>query len=147
MIELRKLIEENFSECLDLKVAANQQTFVAPNVLSLAEAWLYYDSAYPFAIYSDGIMVGFVLITFDKDVNKYWICRFMIDEKHQNKGYGKLALKEVIDYIVNTFKATELFLSFEPENLCAKRLYESSGFEDTGEINEGELVMRLVVSA
>jgi ribosomal protein S18 acetylase RimI-like enzyme len=41
--------------------------------------------------------------------------------------------------------STEIRLSFEPNNIVAERLYASLGFERTGEIEEGEVVMRLRV--
>lgn len=145
MVELKKITEKNYSECLKLKVAEDQKEFVAPNVYSLAQAWVYYDSAYPFAIYEDDIMVGFVMMGHDKDDDTYDIWRFMIDEKYQNKGYGKSALKLAIKYLIETFKVKEILLSFEPENHCAKKLYKSFGFEETGEINRNEVVMKLTL--
>jgi hypothetical protein len=36
-------------------------------------------------------------------------------------------------------------LSFVPENTGAEKLYKSVGFERTGELNEGEVVMRYVI--
>lgn len=142
MIQLKLITEENFEECVGLKVADCQQTFVAPNVRSLAEAWLYPHLVYPFAIYADDSMVGFVMM--GNDEGKYWICRFMIDEKYQNKGYGKDALKLSIQYLIETHKVNEIYLSFEPENDGANQLYRLAGFRETGEVLEGEIVMKLV---
>lgn len=143
MIMFKKITEENFEECVGLNVAEDQQTFVAPNVRSLAEAWLYPDDVYPFAIYADDDMVGFVMM--GNDEGRYFICRFMIDAKYQNRGYGKSALKLTIDYMVQTLGVKEIYLSFEPENQKAYNLYQSAGFAETGELIEGETVMKLVV--
>jgi diamine N-acetyltransferase len=38
-------------------------------------------------------------------------------------------------------------LSVHPDNAVARRLYGSVGFRETGEIEDGELVMRLAVRA
>lgn len=37
----------------------------------------------------------------------YTLWKLMIDEKYQNKGYGKKALRLGIDYLVNHFKVKE----------------------------------------
>jgi RimJ/RimL family protein N-acetyltransferase len=37
----------------------------------------------------------------------------------------------------------EIFLCVVPENTSAQKLYSGLGFERTGEIHEGEIVMRL----
>ena len=63
------------------------------------------------------------------------IWRFMIDKNHQKKGFGKEALRLVLEYI-STFpcgKAKYCWLSYEPENKAAKALYSSFGFEERPE--------------
>lgn len=52
MVELREITKDNYEECLKLTVADNQKNFVSSTVLSLAQAWVYYDTAFPFAIYA-----------------------------------------------------------------------------------------------
>ncbi len=79
-------------ECLNLNVSEAQNAFVASNMFSLAQAWVYYETAYPFAIYSDDIMVGFIMLGYYEKKSIYNIWRFMIDEKYQRKGYGKATL-------------------------------------------------------
>ena len=62
MVELRKITEENFEECLNLNIAENQKEFVSSNAHSLAQAWIYYDTAFPFAVYANNTMVGFIML-------------------------------------------------------------------------------------
>ena len=145
MIELRKINKDNCSECLDLKVSDEQKKYVASNVYSLAQAWVFYDMSYPFAIYSDDAMVGFVMMGYDAEKDLYDIWRFMIDERYQNKGYGKAALKLSIEYLIAEFDIKEIFLSFEPANAVAEKLYGSAGFIRTGEMEDGEIIMKLIV--
>lgn len=52
MVELREITKENYEECLRLKLAEGQKDFVSSTVHSLAQAWVYYDTAFPFAIYT-----------------------------------------------------------------------------------------------
>ena len=72
----------------------------------------------------------------------YNLWRLMIDEKYQNKGYGREAVRLALDFI-NTLpcgKAECCWLSYEPENEIARRLYQSFGFEETGEMDCDELI-------
>jgi len=147
MIELRKITKDNYDECLKLQVSDEQKNFVAPNVYSLAQAWVYYETAYPFAIYADDVMVGFVMLGYYAERNIYNIWRFMIDARYQKRGYGKSALQLSIKYLVKEFNADEIFTSFEPNNIVAEKLYVSVGFNRTGEIeDDGEIVMRLDIN-
>ena len=72
-----------------------------------------------FAIYCNEKMVGFTMFAFDEeyeDLNdRYWLWRFMIDEKFQGNGYGTAALF----------------------------MYRKAGFRDTGEMNGEEIVLQL----
>lgn len=54
-------------------------------------------------IYADDRMIAFTMFARDEDnedlEDKYWLWRFMIDKSLQGKGYGHLALKEIIKII------------------------------------------------
>ena len=143
MVTLKEITENNYNECLKLKVSENQKNFVAPNVHSLAQAWVFYKTAYPFAIYADDVMVGFIMMGYYKPKGIYNIWRFMVDERFQGKGYGKAALLLAIEYLKEKYHVKEIFLSFEPNNVIAERLYSSVGFQRTGEIENNEIVMCL----
>ena len=158
MIELQKISWDNWEECLSLSVADEQKNFVAPNDYSLAQSYIHLtnDDTPPFsyAIYNDDVMVGYTLYFFsaaDKDDPEdegcYYICRFMIDRRYQGKGFGKQGMLKVLEHI-KSFphgKADIVVLSYEQENTVAKKLYESLGFVETGEIDDGELVSKLIL--
>lgn len=61
MVELKEITKDNLEDVLKLKVAENQEEFVSSNVHSLAQAWVYRNTAFPFAIYADNIIVGFIM--------------------------------------------------------------------------------------
>jgi ribosomal protein S18 acetylase RimI-like enzyme len=70
----------------------------------------------------------------------YCLWRFMIDKRYQGKGYGKKAMQLALDYI-RTFpcgKADTCWLSYEPENEVAKKLYASFGFIEQPQFYKGE---------
>lgn len=146
MVELREITKENYEECLNLNVAENQKDYVSSNVHSLAQAWIYYDTAFPFAVYADGTMVGFIMLGYYEVKEYYTLWKFMIDEKYQNKGYGKKALRLGIDYLVDRFKVKEIYTAYYATNTIARNLYASIGFRETGEIVGDQIGMKLIVS-
>ncbi len=89
-----------------------QKSFVAPNDLSIIEAYISITGnghAFPFGIFDEEIPVGFLMVGFDVDdsyenppqiaYGNYSIWRLMIDEKFQNKGYGRTAMELALDFI------------------------------------------------
>ncbi len=143
-VSLREITPENFKDCINLKVADDQTMFVAPNVISIAQCVIY-PKAKPMAVYANDEMVGFARFGFDDDDGRYYLGRLMIDEKFQGKGFGKAATLAVIEELKKNEDCKEIYLSFYPENTNAERLYKNIGFERTGEISQGEIVMRYVV--
>lgn len=142
MIEFREIDRHNFFDVIDLKVADEQKAFVATNVFSLAQA-----KAFPecicLAIYNDEVLVGFTMYCLDADDKEYWIYRLMVDSKFQSKGYGKAAMEKLIDRIKEDKEHHMIYLSFEPENDLAKKLYEKLGFQADGRVIDGEVVYKL----
>ena len=146
-ILLKEVNFDNWRHCVRLKVAENQRNFVYANSFSLAQA-KYEPNCIPMCIYDDETMVGFVMFGIEKDESgncddKFWISRFMIDEKFQGKGYGKSSMAKIIEHIKNNYDYDEVYLSEVPENARAKGLYKNFGFEFTGKIEENEEVMIL----
>ena len=104
------------------------------------------DVARPFVIYADGVAVGFTMFAFEPDYedpnDRYWLWRFMIDEKLQGQGCGKEALKQIIAYFKEN-GATNIRLSTKESNVNAIHLYRSFGFVPNGDVNDGETVFEL----
>ena len=146
MVELREITRDNYEECLCLSVAESQRNFVSSNVHSLAQAYVYYNTSYPFAIYANNMMIGFIMLGYYEAQNCYTIWKFMIDTKYQNQGYGRIALKLGIDYLVERFNVDEVYTAYESNNSVARKLYTSIGFRETGEIDGNDIGMRLVVN-
>ena len=142
MILLKPVDENNFEEVIKLRVSEDQQTFVATNVFSIAESKVL-PECIPQAVYDDEELVGFAMYAMDRKDKEYWIYRLMIDEKHQSKGYGRVAMEALIKRISADKEHHILYISFEPENKRAKALYESLGFVPDGRIVDDEVVYML----
>jgi len=145
VVQLRPITKDNESECIKLKPSKTQEDLVATNADSLIHATKEPTSK-PFGIYVNETMVGFLL--FDNEIYKdgyYWILRFMVDEKFQYKGYGSLAIKEVIKMLSTKPDCKQIRVNHVPHNIAANRLYKSLGFQETGEMEDGEIVLSYYV--
>ncbi|MBU1050062.1 GNAT family N-acetyltransferase [Candidatus Bipolaricaulota bacterium] len=141
-ITLRAITMDNFAECIKLSVGEDQRDFVASNVYSLAEAKADGVSN-PYAIYADDQMVGFIMYDFEPKENRGYISRLMIDARFQGQGHGREAMTRAIDCFKAIPKCHEIQTSYAPANTSAEHLYESLGFEQTGEVEDGEVVVRM----
>ncbi|WP_257142495.1 GNAT family N-acetyltransferase, partial [Bacillus thuringiensis] len=81
-----------------LSVKAEQRTFIASNLYSIAEVQ-FLDNFYAKGIYVGNKMIGFTMFGIDPGDNNYWIYRLMIDEKFQGKGIGKQAIYLIIEEV------------------------------------------------
>ena len=144
MIHFRKITEENFSAVVSMK-RPEEEHFVASNVYSLAQAWLYKDAndVYPFAIYHDDILVGFMMLDEDLEERCLMIWRIMFPIEYQNKGYGTQAIQQIIQLAKASGKYDSMILDYVPGNDIAGHVYEKLGFKPTGEISNDEVVMKL----
>lgn len=147
MIYLRKITEENFIDAFNLKLAPKQECFVSHPIRSLAQAYVYREQCQPFGIYEGDNMVGYVMVIYDYDVPEYDIWHMMIDESNQRRGYGKIALDRVLDYIkAKPFGASNrVTLTCNRDNIQALSLYKSRGFTETGAVDEDEIELSLMV--
>ena len=149
-LELRAIDDTNRTAVALLEVTDSQKQYIASNRSSLETAAKeeYSAIARPFAIYADGKIVGFTMFAFDltsSDPNdRYWLWRFMIDKNSQGHGYGSYALETIIDYF-KSHGADHILLSTKESHVLALSLYHKYRFAETGEMNEEEIILRLIL--
>ena len=126
-IHLEKITWDNYNKICKLQVTKEQDDFVARNAKSLIHAYIALSQGeimpYPFGIYLGKKPIGFVMIGYN--------------------GYEEGEPEFMKDtYFIRTFPAGPsdiCWLSYEPENVAAKKLYASLGFEEHPEqYEEGE---------
>ena len=163
IITLEKITYKNYIKVVwGLNVFPKQKHYVAANNSSLAEAYVAITNgghALPFAICRNKKPIGFLMIGYDcpdewfeegdpEWFKGYCIWRFMIDKRYQGKGYGRKAMQLALDY-VKTYpcgKNKYCWLSYEPENEVARKLYQSFGFVEHPEYyKEGEEMPALLM--
>ncbi len=158
MLRLERVNGKNVWDILKLRVKEEQMSFVAGNDISVIEAYTSITGggqAFPFGIYDDEVPVGFLMVGYGTDDywedapeiagNNYNLWRLMIDKDYQHRGYGREAIRLALDFIRTKpcGEAEYCWLSYEPENVVARRLYASFGFVETGDWDGEEQIAAL----
>ena len=155
MLRMEKVNGKNVWDIVKLQVKPEQMGFVAKNETSLIEAYTTITGGgftFPFGIYDGDVPVGFLMIGYDTDdywedapeiaSNNYNLWRLMIDQRYQHNGYGRGTVRLALDFIRTRpcGEAEYCWLSYDPDNTAAKKLYHSFGFTETGDMDGGELI-------
>jgi len=141
-VTLREINADTVRAICNLSVLKEQQQFVAPNAVSIAQAH-FSEYAWFRAIYADETPVGFLMLHDDTEKPEYYLWRFMIDARYQGMGFGRQALNLLIGHVRTRPNAAELFTSVHQAEGGPQGFYEGIGFELTGEREEDEAVLRL----
>ncbi len=144
-VSLRPVTAENVYDVMRLHVTKEQEQFVADNARSLAEA-AYNPYAWPRAIYAGETPVGFVMLYDDPHTPEYFLWRLMVDHRYQRMGFARRAMEQVVDYVTGRPNAATLGVSYVPGEGSPQPFYAALGFAETGEVDDGEKVMRLDIS-
>jgi diamine N-acetyltransferase len=150
-ITLRRITRLNYRRIIELKVKPEQETLIAPNAVSMADAY-FYREAWMRAIYLDDKPIGFIMLGDNsrkyKIIKNYkqflYIWRFMIADDFQGKGYGKKAMQKVIEHVKSKQNVKELNIYSLPQNKSALKFFENLGFKQTGKkLSVGDFELRL----
>ena len=90
-------------------------------------------NSYRFAIEVDNIYVGNIQLTdvVENESAEYHI--FIGDKSYWGKGVANLATAQIIIFAKNVINLKSIYLSVNPENLSAIKVYEKNGFEKMNE--------------
>jgi diamine N-acetyltransferase len=150
-VHLREITDDNRDAVCALRVRKRQRRFVESVAGSLEDAAAApEDNPWYRAVYLGDEPVGFVMLAWNAPtdgpgVGRYYLWRLLIDKHHQRRGVGREVLKQIID-LVRADGATELITSYEPGDGNPGPFYRGLGFHPTGEIDDGEIVLRLTLS-
>jgi diamine N-acetyltransferase len=147
MVSLRPVTESNRQEVEALRVSPAQHRFVSSVVESLREADEHPDAhAIRWGVYSDDTPVGFVMISDEVGRPEYvpqYLWKLLIDERYQRQGFGAAALDLVVEYFRGRPGVEVLTTSAVEGEGSPIAFYERYGFERTGEMSYGEVVLKL----
>ena len=137
MVQLKPVTSDNLDEVLALKVKESQAGYVSTAAESLAQAYVYSETAFPFVVYSGQDIVGFIMMGYYEAKGYYTLWKLLIDGRYQHRGFGREALELGIAFLKEKFGAGEVYTGVIPENHAAKSLYLSAGFQETGLFENG----------
>jgi diamine N-acetyltransferase len=141
-VSLREITADTVREICNLAVREDQVKFVAPNAVSIAQAY-FSKTVWIRAIYADDTPVGFAMLHDEPEKPEYYLWRFMIDARWQHLGFGHQALGLVVEYVKGRPGASELLTSVHQADGGPQPFYEKFGFALTGEEEDGEAMLRL----
>jgi diamine N-acetyltransferase len=139
-LALVPVTRENVDLVCDLAVHEHQRRLVAPAAKTVAEAKCHEPGAFLRAIVVDDRPVGVLWVQTDEPVP--YLVRFMVDAAWQGRGIGRQALTLLLDEL-RAAGHTELELSYVPAEDGAERFWLSCGFEPTGRMHGGEVLVRM----
>ncbi|WP_152404399.1 GNAT family N-acetyltransferase [Paenibacillus cellulositrophicus] len=127
-IVLKPVTANNWYACTKLRVKKEQEeVFPAPVVYRIAES-KYVNEFELLAVYDEQLLVGFLVFCNNEDEEgNFWIPAIMIDQNFQGKGFGKAAMRKLIDTMERK-GCKKMMIGHRPDNLTAGHLYESLGF-------------------
>jgi len=141
MLTYEKINWKNIKSFLSLEITSEQKELMSTS--HLQTLWNSFRIGYSelYLIKHENDTVGYVLLYPCPRINKYNVGRLYIDKNHQRKGYGKQALLWAIEKLKEK-GAPRILLSVHPDNIVARKLYESVGFNYTELCWGNELVMK-----
>ena len=120
------------------KIPLDEQ-WIANNAFSLLQC--VYDPDWDCRLLMDGDKaVGFLFYGYDREEDRYLLCRYMIDVKYQNQGYGKAFLPLAVDLIRSQYGCRDVYTSVHDDNSHALHLYTAFGFQRTEYMDAEERV-------
>lgn len=143
-VSLREVSAETVRQICRLKVTEEQNQFVAPVAVSIAQAY-FCPEAWFRAVYAEETPVGFVMLYDDPVKAEYFLWRFLIDERYQGRGYGREAIRLLVEYVRSRPGAKELKVSYVPLAGGPEPFYRMLGFVPTGEMEDDEVVASLTL--
>ena len=129
---------------IPLSVREDQKHHVADVTTILARAYAYReDNSAALHIALDGTPIGMLMYHDWADGGCYILSQFFIDQRWQGQGYGYAAMQLLLDMFRKDGRYRKVDLCYCEGDEPAMRLYEKCGFVHTGEVDEGEVIMRL----
>ena len=123
------------------KIPLDEQ-WIANNAFSLVQCQ--YDPDWDCRLMMDGEQaVGFVFFGYWREEDRYILCRYMIDVKHQGKGYGTAFLPLAVELIRSQYGCRDVYTSVHDDNTHAVHLYRKFGFVPTAQMDADERVYLL----
>lgn len=133
-VHFRPITQDNLGDCLKLELDEAQRGLIAPNVYSIAEAYVN-PTLQPFGVYEQGSlgfktpvtpMVGFIVLEITAGTG--FILRLMIDRRFQRQGLGRATVREAVRRLRLDPAVQLIATSHRHENRAVGQLFGAAGF-------------------
>ena len=145
-LRVEDVTPDNVLAACRLAVRPEQDEYVSPVAISLAEAYANPGIAWPKVVYAGDDLVAFVMGGFDPDSPiEFFRCgiwRLNVAGDHQGKGYGRFAVQQVFDEARRRGEKRVTVL-WKPGEHSPENFYLRIGFRPTGEEFHGQRVGEL----
>ncbi len=138
MLRLIEVNEQNWPDIVRLTVDDDQKAFLDSPLGILARGYVYRASrAQVIGIADDDTVIGVALVKdLDEEPACYDLQQFMIDRRYQGRGFGTEALRMILAELEKERKYDCVEVCVKREDKAALRVYEKTGFTDTGYVDE-----------
>lgn len=98
----------------------------------------------PWAVVVEGVVVGHAMWAHDETDGSDWLGGLVIDAASQGRGYGRAAVVAALNHFTTQSGGVNAALAYAADNVRARDLYLGLGYVETGEMDDDEIVARLV---
>ncbi len=152
-MELVPITSANWRDAAAIRVGEGQLPFVAGSepvaLVVLSKAFVRVGGVdwWPFLVQDAGQPIGLLAVVDERARDgQLALFHLLVDARHQRSGYGRAALRMVVELARSTEGCERLRLMVHPDNHAAMSLYLSAGFTQDGVDENGELRLSLAVS-
>ena len=125
--------DKNFEDIFMVSAKFEQWEYVKHHIFDMVNNYVaVVDEKYlpiPFLVYENDTIIGFVQINYDDKKSIYEICKLIVHETEQNKGYGAKILSEVINWVGIKFGQGTIAVTYKAANAVADKLFSNAGFK------------------
>ena len=123
-----------------VKVRPDQDKFVAPNPITIAQARFEGEGAYDFVLWDGETRVGLIAVIDmgvypdrdpEDDPEAIYVWRLLVGAEFQGKGYGRKAMAWAEDW-AQTRGRSKIQIQAVEENVATIAIYEHLGYRRTG---------------
>ena len=139
MLKFCYVTDKNFEDIFEVSAKYEQWEYVKHHIFDMVNNYVaVVNEAYlpiPFLVYEDSKVTGYVQVNCNGE--SYEICKLIVHESEQNKGYGTRILSEMMKWISVRFGRGTVTGTYKASNLAADKLFLNAGFDR--EVTDGEV--------
>lgn len=127
------ITNKNFEDIFQVSAKFEQWEYVKHQIFDMVDNYVaVINETYlpiPFLVYEEEDIIGFVQVNYYDKEPIYEICKLIVHETEQNKGYGKQILSEVIKWIGIQYGSGTIIVKYKTINYIADKLFSNTKFK------------------